>query len=294
MGRVLYYISLPFIYLISALPFWATYALSDFLCFILYRIAGYRKSVVFTNLRNSFPEKSEADIQAIASKFYKHLCDIFLETFKMLTISPAALLKRCTMSPTAKKLFDELADNNRNVILAMSHHGTWEWVGNTITLLCRQRVFAIYHPLHNKAFDGLMYQMRARFDTSLITMHDTYRAMVANKKTLSITAFIADQAPSPQGAYWTTFLHQDTPVYRGMERIAKKMDYPVVYLHARKVKRGHYEIDAEMLVAEPKTAADGKIPEAYTRRLERDINAQPETWLWSHRRWKHKRPGQPA
>ncbi|PZF71748.1 lysophospholipid acyltransferase family protein [Taibaiella soli] len=289
MSAFFYYLLLPFIYLLSAVPFGLLYIKSDFFYFLIYRVFGYRKKVVIGNLRNAFPEKSEAELQLICKKFYRHLCDLFLETFKTLTISKKAMLRHCKFNPEAKALFDQLAADKQNIILAMGHQGNWEWAGNTFSLECKQQLYVIYHPLTNKKFNGLIYKMRTRFSTKLIAMRDTYKDMVANKNELNATAFIADQTPQPNNAYWTTFLNQDTPVFLGTEKIAKKLNYPVVYAQVKKIKRGYYEIFAEMLVAEPKNTAEGEISERYTRRLEKDIIAQPETWLWSHRRWKHKR-----
>jgi len=148
----------------------------------------------------------------------------------------------------------------------------------------------IYHPITNKYFDGLMHKIRNRTGTKLIPMKNTYREMAVNKKVVSATAFVADQTPKPEHAHWTTFLNQDTPVFKGVEVIAKKMGMPVIYTSVKKVKRGYYEMNAEVLVENPAATADGEICEAYIKRLEADIKSQPETWLWTHRRWKHKRP----
>ena len=171
----------------------------------------------------------------------------------------------------------------------MGHLGNWEWAGNTFSLLCKHQLYVIYHPLSNKYFNKLIYDMRTRFGTKLIAMRDTFREMVANRNEINATAFIADQTPSPEGAYWTTFLNQDTPVFTGTERIARKMGYPVVYACIKRIKRGYYQIPLRCCVPNPKDNKDGEISELHTRRLEKDIIAWPEVWLWSHRRWKHKR-----
>lgn len=290
MQALAYYIALPFIYLLSLAPFSVLYAVSSGVYFLLYRVLGYRKEVVFTNLRNSFPERSEEEIRKIADGFYRYLCDIFLETFKTLTISREEMLRRCRFEPASKKLIDDLAAANRNVVLVMGHFGNWEWGGNTFSMESKQQLYVIYHPLSNKYFDGLMYRMRTRFGSKLIAMKDTFRVMAAQRKELNATAFIADQAPRPETAYWTTFLHQDTPVFWGTEKISKKLGYPVVYIKISRLRRGYYEMTAEMLVPEPSAMAEGEILERFTRKLEADIREQPEIWLWSHRRWKHKRP----
>jgi len=289
LSAIAYYLVLPFIYLISILPFPLLYLVSDGFYVILYYVIGYRKKIVLANLRNSFPDKSDKEIKRLCKDFYHYLCDLFLETFKTLTISKKAMLKHCYFSPQAKAVFDKVADEKKSIVLVMGHLGNWEWAGNTFSLQCKQQLYVIYHPLQNKQFNKLIIDMRTRFGTKLIIMKDTFREMVAKRNEVNATAFIADQTPLPDGAYWTTFLNQDTPVFKGTEKIAQKLKYPIVYACIKRVKRGQYEIFAEMLCENPAGTKEDEISEMHTRRLEKDIIAQPEVWLWSHRRWKHKR-----
>lgn len=286
----MYYILLPFIYLLSWIPFPLFYGVSDLMFVMIYYVFGYRKKVVGQNLRNAFPEKSEKEIRAIMRRFYRSFCDVLLETFKTLTISERSAIKRCQLTPEALQLFNRYADENKSIIIVMGHFGNWEWAGNTFSLQCRHHLYVVYHPLSNKHFNGLIYRMRTRFGTGLIAMKDTFREMVQHKAELDATAFIADQTPAPDSAFWLTFLNQDTPVFQGTEKIARKMNYPVVYARVERVKRGYYQISAETLFDEPGKTRDGEITAAHTRALEKDIQRQPESWLWSHRRWKHKRP----
>ncbi len=289
MSAIIYYLVLPFIYLISILPFRVLYFISTGLYGLLYYVLGYRKGVVMENLRKSFPEKNEEEIKGIAKRYYKYLCDLFLETFKTLTVSKETMLKHCYFNPQAKAVFDKLAAENKSIVLVMGHLGNWEWAGNTFSLVNKHQLYVIYHPISNKYFDWLMYKMRTRFGTKLIAMKDTFREMLENREELNATAFIADQTPAPQNAYWTTFLNQDTPVFKGTEMISRKVNYTVVYATVKRVKRGYYEMFAEVLCDNPKGTSDGEISELHTRKLEKDIREQPEVWLWSHRRWKHKR-----
>jgi KDO2-lipid IV(A) lauroyltransferase len=289
MQALVYYLSLPFLYLLSLLPFPLFYLFSDLVYFLIYYVFGYRKKVVFENLRNAFPEKSEKEIRQIGKAFYKYLCDLILETFKTLTISEAEAKRRCCVTPQAAAIFEKYYTEKKSVIIVMGHFGNWEWSGNAFSLTCRHQLYVIYHPLTNRYFDGLIYRMRTRFGTKLIAMRDTYKDMVRFKDEINATAFIADQTPSPDSAYWTTFLNQDTPVFRGTEKIARKVNYPVIYSSVKRVKRGYYEIHAEVLFDDPRSTSDGEISEAHTRKLEKEIREQPEIWLWSHRRWKHRR-----
>lgn len=290
MSLIAYYIILPFLYLISVLPFPVLYVISDGMFFLIYHVVGYRKKVVYENLKNSFPEKTHQELKTIEKQFFKYLCDLILETLKTLTISKQEAIKRCGYTPKTLEIFNELHQKKQSCILVMGHFGNWEWAGNTFSLVCKQQLYVIYHPLSNKQFDGLMYSMRTRFGNKLYAMKETIREMVKNRHEVNTTAFIADQTPAPESAYWTTFLNQDTPVFWGTEKIAQKFNYPVVYVTINRLKRGYYEVDTEYLFHEPKNTHEGEISEAHTRKLEQDILKQPEIWLWSHRRWKHKKP----
>jgi KDO2-lipid IV(A) lauroyltransferase len=283
-----YYIALPFIYLLSLLPFPLLYKVSDFMYLIVYHGLGYRKAVVEQNLRNSFPEKSSEEIEKIGRNYYRYMCDLMLETFKTLTISRKEALRRCRFHDLS--LLKRLHEEKKSIIIVLGHYGNWEWAGSSMSLDTDYQLYVIYHPLSNKRFDKLIYNMRTRFGTKLIPMNNTFRDMVKNRDHISATAFIADQTPAPEHAYWTTFLNQDTPIFEGTEKIARKLNYPVVFGNVKRIKRGYYEVFTEMLVEDPRSTSEGEISELHTRRLEEEIRKQPETWLWSHRRWKHKRP----
>ena len=174
----------------------------------------------------------------------------------------------------------------------MGHLGNWELCGAYFSQLPLHPLYVIYHPLNNKHFDRLFYRMRTRLGVRLYPMKSAFRGMVKDRRKLTATAFIADQTPSPSNAHWMTFLNQDTPVFKGTETIARKLDYPVIYLSVIRERRGFYKINSELLTGHPGELSENELTELHTRRLEKDIIAYPETWLWSHRRWKHKRPDQ--
>jgi len=282
-----YYIIAPLLYLISYLPFRVLYILSDIIYFFLYRVFGYRKKVVLENLRNSFPEKSEAEINLICSNFYRYFCDLILETIKTITISPAVLNKHVTIKD--ESIFKHYFEKNQSVIVVMGHMGNWELTGARFSQSAYHKLYVVYHPLTNKKFNQLVYHMRTRLGNGLYAMNEALRGMLRDRDKVTITAFIADQTPFPEGAYWTTFLNQDTPVFKGTEKLAMKLNYPVVYASVKRVKRGLYDIKFELLSDNPKTCSENEISELHTKKLEVDIKAQPEIWLWTHKRWKYKR-----
>jgi len=272
------------------MPFPVLYLFSDFLYFVLYYVIRYRKKVVLQNLRNAFPGKTDKEINRICKGFFHHLCDMMLEVIKLLTISKKSILKHCHFDPVSKALLEKLAKEDKSIILVMGHIGNWEWAGHPYSLLLKHQLYVLYHPVANKYFDKLMYRIRTKNGTKLIPMNSAYKEMLRHKDELTTTVFIADQTPQPKSAHWTTFLNQETPVFKGTEVIAKKMNFAVVYGRVKKVKRGYYEMSAELLTENPASLPDGQLTEMHTKRLEQDILAQPETWLWSHKRWKHKRP----
>ena len=289
MGTLGYYLALPFIYGISLLPFPLLYLLSDALYVIIFRVLGYREEVVLTNLRNSFPEKSEAEIRDIAARFYRWFCDLTLETLKTLTISQKALRERVAFDGVG--ILEDYAKKNQSVILVLGHFGNWELAGARYSVeRTIPQLHVIYHPLHNTHFDRLMHHMRTRHGTKLYTMQETSRNMIRDRGLNTATAFIADQTPSPDRAYWLNFLNQDTPVFLGTEALARKLGYPVIYISILRPRRGTYRLRAEVIVPDPRKTREGEITAVHSQRLERDIRDQPDLWLWTHRRWKHKRP----
>jgi KDO2-lipid IV(A) lauroyltransferase len=284
-----YYVALPFVYGISLLPFPALYLLSDFLFLVLYRIVGYRTRVVLGNLKSSFPDRTEAERRRIAADFYRWFCDLLLESLKTLTVTPLAVRERVTFE--GMDILRAYAERKQSVIVVLGHFGNWELAGARYSQETGiPQLYVIYRPLHDRGFDDLMYRMRTRHGTKLYAMKETSQSMVRDRNLVTATAFIADQTPHADRAYWLTFLGQDTPVYFGTEATARKFNYPVVYLSIMQRGRGHYCMTVETLVEDPATMREGEITERHAARLERDIRERPDLWLWTHRRWKHKRP----
>ena len=286
MQAFFFYLAYPFLYLIAALPFGALYKVSDLLYHVL-RLTGYRQGVVLENLKNSFPDKSPHEIEALSKTYYRYLCDLILETLKTLTMTEKEAREHCVFHPV--EWLDKLFDDKKSIILVMGHYGNWEWAGPSFTLNTNFQLVVIYRPLSHPYFEKMMVSMRTKFGTRITPVNQTLRDMVANRGIISATAFIADQTAPRDKAYWTTFLYQDTAVFTGPEKLAAKFDYPVVYMNLKRVKRGYYEVFPELLFANPKDTVENEISEAFMNRLEKEILIDPTIWLWSHRRWKHKR-----
>lgn len=282
-----FYLALPFIFLIAHLPFSLLYIVSDFLYYIILAI-GYRKNVVKANLRNSFPDKSEAEIHQLYKDYYSYLCDLIVETLKTITLTAEEAKKHCVFHNP--EWLDKLYADKQSIIILMGHYGNWELAGPSFSLSSPYQLYVIYRPLSNPYFERLFVKMRTKFGTKITPVNNTLRDMVANRNQVTATAFIADQTATPENAYWTTFLNQDTAVFTGPEKLSKKFGYPIMYVSVNRVKRGYYEIYPELMFADPKNTPDNEICEAFSQRLEQEIIKNPVTWLWSHRRWKHRRP----
>ncbi len=282
--KIFYYILiLP----LSLLPYPLLYLLSDIIFLIMYRVIGYRKEVVFTNLKNSFPNKSKQELKKIMSDFYRHLCDIIMESVKGFTISEKQLRKRLIIkNPEFSNYF---ADKGQSIIFVGGHYNNWEICAQAFAMYSNHKCIGIYKPLSNAFINHKIYTSRSKYGMHLISMKQTKKSFEDGDEPKAIV-FGSDQNPAnPKRAHWVQFLNQDTGVLFGVERYAKEYDWPVVFVSISKAKRGYYEVEYSLVTDKPNKEPHGKITEDFTKRLEQDIINQPQYWLWSHKRWKHKR-----
>ncbi len=271
----------------SRLPMWLLYGISNMLYILLYYVFSYRKKVVYTNLHNSFPEKSEKEIEAIAKQFYKHLTDLGVEIIKAFSISEKELLQRVKMKDQA--LLDEHFKNKQNIILVSGHYGNWEWLGLAISYYSKMEMVSVYKPIQNELFNNLFIKMRSQFGADIVPMKQFFRQVIRKRRNQIMPSLVADQTPHKgEIEYWTQFLNQETPVYLGVEKMTQMLKVPVYYTAMNKVKRGHYEIELIKVsdgIDEPEYAITNK----HVKILEKHIQASPANWLWSHKRWKYKK-----
>jgi len=288
------YLSYPLIGLLngfSRLPLPVLYIISDVFRFLIYRIFRYRVDVVRTNIKNSFPEKNHKELKSIERGFYKNFCDVMVEWIKLRTMSFSELKRRCLYTPETIAEMEELYKEGRSIIIAMGHTGNWEWAGASYPLYNQHQVITAYRPLRNRVMDADTHKIRIRTGNIMIPMKSVMREMVRQKKEVTATALVIDQKPPKESAYWINFLNQETPFFKGTEALSQKFNASVVWGSVKRVKRGYYEIDIRCVIKNPSEYKDeGAITAICASYLERDINKQPELWLWSHRRWKNQRP----
>lgn len=289
MKRILFYLAYSFLWLVTLLPLPVLYLFSDFVYLILNYLIGYRRKVVFQNLQNSFPEKSPEERKRIARRFYRQLCDYFVESIYMIHMGEKESARRVRFKN--HEFLPEYYKQGKSIMLLLSHFGNWEWP-NRISRLSPHTLLGIFKPLQNKYFDRFFLRLREKFDGVAIPMESTLRTLLNYQRNNQpvVIYTIADQRPQWTSIqHWTTFLNQDTPVITGPEKIARRFNIPVYYLDLQKVKRGYYRADFKPICENPGDVPEFDITRKYLAMLERDIKARPELWLWSHKRWKYFR-----
>tara|TARA_Y100001968_G_scaffold107156_1_gene96888 strand:- start:867 stop:1646 length:780 start_codon:yes stop_codon:yes gene_type:complete len=255
---------------------------------MIYKIIGYRKKVVFTNLRNSFPNKTDEQLKLIMRKFFRHLCDVIVESIKGFTVNEQQLRKRLVIRNP--ELLYKYHQNEQGVILVGGHINNWEICAQAVPLYSLHECVGIYKPLKNKFFNAKIVNSRCKYGLVLTPMKQT-KETFDNTDSIKAIIFGSDQSPSnPKKAYWMKFLNQETGVLFGAEKYAKQYNWPVIYVRIFKSNRGHYEVEYELITETPQLTSYGQITESFTKKIENDIINNPQYWLWSHKRWKHKKP----
>lgn len=293
-NKIQYALLYSWVKLHALLPMRTLYLLSDILYFVIYKVVHYRVKVVHKNIEDSFPDKSEEERLQLERAFYHHFADYIVETIKLAHISLEELQQRAFLKNP--ELVDQLMEKGHTCfVLLMGHYGNWEWFSGSTSRFKNSQIYQIYRPLSNKAFDRLFIHLRTQFGSYGIKKQDTVREVIQLKKdkTPSVVIFIADQTPSRNNLhYWTTFLNQDSSILTGPERLARKLDLPVIFLDTKQIKRGYYTVDMKLITETPKETADNWITEKYARLMEKCILRDPSGWLWTHKRWKYKRSEQ--
>lgn len=284
LGYVLTILSLR---ILSKVPACCLYLLSDVFRFLLEYVFAYRKKVIISNLRHSFPDKSTKDIKRISHRFYQNLSDVIIENGVSPFYSKRKLEKLFRFSNI--EVLNEYFEKGRDIICVTGHYSNWEWA-SPLAYSNEHLVLAIYKPLKNKFFDKALIRARSRFNARAVPMASTARTLMEckNNGIKTLTGMVGDQCPLRKHySYWTKFLNQDTPVFTGSEKLAIKLNAVVVFLKPRRLRRGKYQAEFEVVSENPGETAPNEITEKHTRILEKLILENPSSWLWSHRRWKY-------
>jgi KDO2-lipid IV(A) lauroyltransferase len=262
---------------------------TDFFYLLLITIVPYRKKVIEGNIERSFPNKTKRERAKIKRKFYRHFCDLLAEGIKNLTISKAALTRRFVVK-NAEVMY-HLYNQKKSVILVSGHYNNWEWLIASQNFLFPHQAMGIGMPMSSKFWDKKINERRMRFGMNVIHSKNFKAEIETNLHHPVAVLTLGDQSPGDSSkSYWMDFLNQKTAVAFGTEMIAHQFDFAVVYFSTRKLKRGYYEMELVLISDTPKLSPWGELTEAHTHLLEKDIIANPEYWIWSHKRWKRSVP----
>ncbi len=290
MQLLIYRLVYPILWLVSKLPWRLFYGFSTFIFVLTYYIIRYRRKTVRENLNLVFPEKTESEINEISRKSYQHMCDMFLEMIRSISISSEEMTKRFEIINIDK--LKELEVKNKSVVIMMGHYNSYEWT-NSIDIISKFRCVGIYKPIKNKYFDRLVHRIRGRFGARLIPSAKVFRQVTKDQQKenpeLCIYGLISDQSPKINRAlYWTDFMGIKVPAVTGGEVLSKRLDMSIFYLHVEKVKRGHYQASIIPISEDPKNSEEYAITKQFIKLLEKQIYTKPENYLWTHKRWKHR------
>ena len=289
MQLLLFIILYPLLWLISILPFRLLYIFSDGIYFLVYRIIGYRKKTVRQNIALALPHLAEKERIQIEKKFYSHMCDMFLEMIKTMNITQKEIDQRFKFSNL--ETYQELEKKGKSIALMCAHYASYEWV-LSMNKHISFKGYGIYKQIANKYFDKLVRTIRSKFKAYLITTKQTKSTIENNTKEgiLGVYGFASDQTPRwSKLLYWHHFMGIETPIHTGAESLAKKYDMNVIFLRTKKIKRGYYEASFEVMTEDVQSIPNYKLSEDFMAKVEQQIYEQPEFYLWTHKRWKHKK-----
>ncbi len=289
MQFIVYLLLYPFLWLISILPFRMLYAFSDFIYIIVYKIIGYRKKTVRENLALALPHLSDKERLDIEKKSYHHLCDMFLEMIKTMSLSEAEMDEHFVF--TNLEVYTNLEAKNKSISLFCAHYASYEWV---ISMNKKMKIpgYAVYKKINNRYFDKLVRDIRSKFKAILISTKDTIPTIRENsaQNIVAVYGFASDQSPKLASVYhWGSFMGIEVPVHTGAEMLSKKYDMNVIYLRTTKIKRGYYEAQFEVLTENATEVPNYELSNQFLKLVEQQIYEAPEFYLWTHKRWKHKK-----
>jgi KDO2-lipid IV(A) lauroyltransferase len=282
----MYFLVYGCVYALSLLPMWLLYGLSDGIAFLLYGVIRYRRSVVLANLAIAFPEKTAVERLRIAKRFYRNFTDNFIETIKLLSAGERFLQKRFVLDNP--ELLHHFYDEGRKLQAHLGHLFNWEIGNAAIPRLTRYPFLVAYMPVENKAVDRLFLRLRSRTGSVPLPATQLQRAILPFRNQQYILALVADQSPGgPDNSYWLNFFGRPTPFVRGPERGARIADIPVIFVRFYKPRRGYYHAELITIAEHPRELPEGELTRRYRDLLEAAIRQHPDSWLWSHKRWKY-------
>jgi KDO2-lipid IV(A) lauroyltransferase len=278
---------------LSRLPLPALYGLCGALATLSRLLPGSRWRVTQDNLAAAFPDMPARARRALAVANYRHFADLAAELVAGIRLSREELLSRVQVRNL--QLLQELLAQGRPVLLMGAHQSNWDWGMYAVAGALGYPFDAAYKQLKSASANAALVALRRRWGVRLVPAKQLLADILQRRNEVRVIAMLADQAPrTSEHQHWLTFLGRDTAFYMGPEQIARSTRYAAVYVSMHRVARGRYEAECHLLAQDREVLAPGEFTGRYARMVERDILAHPAEWTWGHRRWKQRRPAQPA
>lgn len=288
MNLLIFILTYPLIWLISILPFRILYIISDTLYLLIYYVIGYRKKVVLSNLQHAFPEKSLKELLVIRKKFYHHFVDVFMEMIKTFTASKETIYKHYTF--TNIEFLTDLYKDGKSIALVGPHYANWEWI-MSVDSFTKYEGYAAYSKIGNSYFNNKVLKSRAKFGTVLLPTSKIVSQIKSNFQNNVQAAYglLSDQSPQLKKThYWSTFFNVKVPIHTGAEMLTKKYDMNMVFIETKKIKRGYYETSFSLVQEDKTQNSPYGLTDTFLKKVEEHVYKQPEYYLWTHKRFKHK------
>ena len=285
---------------VAIMPHWYQYGfLSNLIYFVLRYLIRYRRQLIITQIADSFPEKSSAEVIGLVNEYYHTLAESFVGTMTLAGMSDKKRREvlEVHMAPEVRE-----AVKGRHFVYLSSHHNFWEFAQFSGLYFDNHMIMCAYHPLKSRAWEELYYNLRYSKDALPIPSGQLIRFFLEHRQSgvdgrNMLLGLLADQNTPPKGeVHWYDFLNHKTLFLEGGEQLALKFGLPVLYLGMSRISAGKYRGEVMLLYDGSEKVEKHQITERYVRQLERDIMREPSRWMWSHRRWKyvpHPETGEP-
>ena len=271
---------------IAALPLSTSYRLARVLAWLIERVFRYRVATVNQNLRRSFPDQSEPWYATTRHRFYQQFADVTVEAIYAWRMPRKELEQRMTVTGW-EPLISADGEPPKPGILLSIHHNNWEWLLQRSSMTVSSPFDGIYKPLHDGGAERFAFEARGKHGANLVTLQTLSKYVLKSRRKARVIGLLADQSPSKtESKHWVNFLNQSTPFFMGPATLARLTKYPVYFARTQRLSQGRYHAELLTICAEPGTMSENELIEKYVALAEETIRSQPESYLWTNRRWK--------
>jgi KDO2-lipid IV(A) lauroyltransferase len=264
---------------------------------IMYAIDKKHRDRAMANLRRSFPEKSEAECQALARRSMQQMVMLFVEVLFTTRLIRVDTWTKYVQLENFHDVQEMLLRRERGMIMLTGHYGNWEILGYVLATLGFHTV-SIARPLDNPYVSKFLFGVREKTGQRIIAKKGATPEITAALDKKLTVAFIADQNAGSKGMF-VDFFGRLASTYKSIGLLAMEYEVPVVIGYARRIDdRFHFQAGPQDVIY-PQDWKDQPDPlryitQRYTKAIEDIVRADPGQYWWVHRRWKSRPKGETA